>query len=297
MAVPGTSVRVLRIVGWIVLGVLLALYVGFPTAMAIAAIYPSRSEVGSPPDGFREITITTEDGVALKAWYRESDNGAAIIVVHGAGGSRESMRRQSEMLGENGYGVLALDLRGHGDSDGSTNRLGWEGTRDIAAAVAFLGEQQGVRSMGALGSSMGGEVLLGASGECPEIVAVVADGATRRCTSELLALPSERPLVRNFTARVMYTAVQGFTRTAPPSPLLDEMLGADSTEFMLVAAGNNQLETAFNAYFAEALGERAELWVAPGVDHTGAFTRYPDEYEQRVLGFFARELSAAPVSE
>ena len=40
------------------------------------------------------------------------------------------------------------------------------------------------------------------------MTAIVADGATRRSVDELLALPSERPLVRNFTARVMYAAVR-----------------------------------------------------------------------------------------
>jgi len=49
---------------------------------------------------------------------------------------------------------------------------------------------------------MGGEVLLGAASQYPSITAIAADGATRRSTEELLALESERPLVRNFTARV-----------------------------------------------------------------------------------------------
>jgi hypothetical protein len=103
---------------------------------------------------------------------------------------------------------------------------------------------------------MGGEVLLGATGDCPEIRAVVADGATRGCTEELLVLPSERPLVRSFTARVTYSAVRLLTWTSPPEPLLDEMLRSESTSFMLIAAGEDKLEVAFNESFAEALGER-----------------------------------------
>ena len=50
---------------------------------------------------------------------------------------------------------------------------------------------------------------------------IAADGATTRSLDELLALPSERPLVRNFTARVMYAAVQILSGETPPVPLLD----------------------------------------------------------------------------
>jgi fermentation-respiration switch protein FrsA (DUF1100 family) len=137
---------------------------------------------------------------------------------------------------------------------------------------------------------MGGEMLLGASASYPALRAIVADGATRRSTAELLALPSERPLVRSFTARVMYAVVQALSADATPAPLLGEMQRSGATRFLLIAAGENELEVAFNELFAAALGERAALWVVPGVTHTGAFGSQPAEYAQRVSEFFAASL-------
>ncbi|HET6497554.1 MAG TPA: alpha/beta fold hydrolase [Coriobacteriia bacterium] len=285
--------RILRALGWTVLGLVMVLYIGFPVAMAVVAVWPTRADVGMTPEGFREVVITTSDAVELAAWYSEPTNGAAVIVLHGAGGSRESMRRQAAMLAKHGYGVLSLDLRGHGDSEGAVNRLGWEGTQDVAAAVEFLEQQDDVGVLGAFGSSMGGEVLLGSTGEFPQIRAAITDGATRRSTEELLALPSERPLVRNFTARVMYSAVRLLTWTEPPEPLLDEMLRTEATSFMLIAAGDAELEVAFNEHFADALDERATLWVVPGVTHTGAFSQHPEEYEHRVVTFLNEHLLRA----
>ena len=61
---------------------------------------------------------------------------------------------------------------------------------------------------------------------------------------------------------------------------------APGARFLLVAAGNNDEEIAFNRLFAETLGSRADLWIAPQVGHTGAFARYPDEYEGRITAFF-----------
>lgn len=190
------------------------------------------------------------------------------------------------ILGRHGYGVLAVDLRGHGESDGKTNRLGWQGTGDVGAAIRFLEGRSEVQSIGGLGISMGGEILLGVASRYPGIEAIIADGATRRSTEELLALESERPLVRNFTARVMYTAVQLLSGEAPPKPLLDSMIEIEATQFLLIAAGQDALETAFNKMFADTLGSRASLWVAAETDHTGAFSTYLQEYGQRVIKFF-----------
>ncbi len=276
---------------------ILGVYIALPAAFGIAAVAPGRETVGAPPDGFKEVAVTTDDNITLAGWYAPPANGAAIILLHGAGGSREQLRPLSKMLTSHGYGVLAMDLRGHGASGGKTNRLGWLGTRDVAAAVSFLQAQPDVKHIGGVGLSMGGEVLLGAASASPSITAIVTDGATHRCAQELLALPSERPLVRNFTARVMFLTVQILSGEKPPSPLIDSISEAQSTHFLFIAGGAEDQEVKFNQLFADTVGERAELWVAPNAWHVGAFSLYPDDYEQRVIGFFDRTLlsvSAAP---
>jgi hypothetical protein len=162
----------------------------------------------------------------------------------------------------------------------------WKGTQDVGAAVAFLQARSEVRRIGGLGISVGGETLLGAASAHPAIQAIAADGATHRCTGELLALESERPLVRNFTARVMYGTVQLLTFERPPLPLLESMTAVSGARFLLIAGEKNDMEVAFNQKFQQAVGERAALWVAPGVGHMGAFGGHPQEYERRVIQFF-----------
>ena len=104
-----------------------------------------------------------------------------------------------------------------------------------AVVVLYLGPPAG----------MGVVALLGAASQYPAIQAIAADGATRRSTEELLALESERPLARNFTARVMYATVRALTGEAPPKPMLESMLESKSTRFLLIAAGGNSLEMSF----------------------------------------------------
>lgn len=283
---PSGRRRILRRAVLFVLLAVLAVYLVLPVAFGIFAVLPLREEVGAPPEGFREVTLTTGDGIALESWYAPPENGAAIILIHGAGSSREAMRPYVAMLVRHGYGVLALDMRGHGRSAGPTNRFGWEGTRDVEAAVGFLENQGGVDAIGGMGLSLGGEVLLGAASEYPQVAAIVADGATQRSTGELLALESERPLYRSFVTRVMYAVVEVASGTEPPVPLLDSMAAAKSTGFLLIAGGNEPREIAFSEVFVETVGERAGLWIAPDAGHTGAFGRHPGEYEERVIAFF-----------
>ena len=276
----------LKWLGILLLAAVVILYLLLPAGLGIYVVLPIRASVGQPPQGFEEVTLRAADGVELQAWYRAATNGRAIILLHGASGSRESVRPYAEMLSRHGYGVLAVDLRGHGESQGKMNRLGWQGTLDVGAAVEFLEGRSEVQAIGGLGISMGAEVLLGAASQYPSIQAIAADGATRRSLEELLALESERPLVRNFTARVMYATVRLFSGQKPPKPLLDSMIESGSTRFLLIAGGGNTLEVAFNEMFAERLGNRAALWIAPEAEHVQAFRLYPAEYEHRLIEFF-----------
>lgn len=280
--------RAFRWIMFLIAAVLVMLYLVMPIGVGVSVVLPYPESVGAPPAGFEAITLTTDDQVMLAGWYKPPINGTVILLIHGAGGSRERMRPYAEMLARHGYGVLALDLRGHGTSTGRTNRFGWQGTHDVGAAVAFLQARDEVKAIGGFGSSLGGEVLLGAASEYPAIKAIAADGATARSLDELMALPAERPLYRNFTARVVYAAVQVLSGETPPVPLLDSMIAAPSTSYLFIAGGGDEREAAFNELFAAATPHRSRLWIAPSAPHTGAFGLYPDEFEQRVIAFFDR---------
>lgn len=114
----GKNRRILRIVLKIVGILVLLVYVAVPVGFGIYATRRFAHEVGEPPERFEEVSLRTEDGVDLAAWYTPPENGAAIVLVHGATSSREAIRGYAEMLKQNGYGVLAFDLRGHGESGG-----------------------------------------------------------------------------------------------------------------------------------------------------------------------------------
>lgn len=66
------------------------------------------------------LSLRTDDGVSLAAtWYEPSARpGAAVVLVHMLTRSRREWDAVAQRLASEGIGALALDLRGHGESQG-----------------------------------------------------------------------------------------------------------------------------------------------------------------------------------
>jgi uncharacterized protein len=131
-----------------------------PIALAIMVNDKARAPVervnlGRP---YIDASLTTSDGLRLAGWYVPSRNGAAVIAFPG----RTRPVRHARMLAHHGCGVLLLDRRGQGESEGDFNARGWGGERDLRAALAYLRARPDVNGgrIGGLGLSVGGELLL-----------------------------------------------------------------------------------------------------------------------------------------
>ena len=282
----GKVCRALKTLGIILLCCALFLYVLLPAGMgAIASVRAARA-IEPPPDGYSAEKLTAADGTELACWYAPGENGACIILVHGAKSNLASLTRHAAILNKAGFGVLAQTLRGHGGSGGRGNAFGWACGQDISAAVDFL-KNKGVDRIGALGLSLGGEVLLSAAADEPEIIAIAADGATQRCLADYFALETNRSLWRSWTTRVMYATVRLLSGQTPPErTILSSVKNASRTRFLFIAAGNVENESIYGGLFAEAAGDSAALFVVPGAGHTQGLAVATEEYTAWVIGFF-----------
>ncbi len=266
------------------------LYLAIPIGFGWYASVRQPASVSNPPEGFSNIILTAKDGIKLRTWYKPPENGAVIILIHGATGSRENVRPYAHMLAENGFGVITFDLRGNGESGGDGNSFGWECNQDVGAVVEYLLKKDDINTIGGLGISLGGEILLGTISDYPEIKAVISDGATYRSTDDYTILSSSRNLLRSWTTRLMYASVQLFSEDKPPITMLNSIKQADNTDLLLIAAGNVSKEIEYNTYYKESAPDRTDLWIVPGVGHTGAYNQYQEEYEKRVIEFLKAHL-------
>jgi uncharacterized protein len=186
--------------------------------------------------------------------------------------------------------VLLFDRRGEGESEGDPNLLGWQGTRDIEAAVAYLKTRPEVDEgrIGGLGLSVGGEMMLQEAAETDGLKAVVSEGAGVRSVREAVHVNGAEKVIFSWLFGVTTIGTTVFTSNLPPRSLTD--LSAEITEPVLLihATPGQGGETLTEKYYAAAKGPK-EYWAAPG-GHTGAIDAAPEEYERRVVGFFDREL-------
>jgi non-heme chloroperoxidase len=90
------------------------------------------------------------------------DGGAAVLLLHGGGQTRYAWGGTQRELGRRGYRAIAVDLRGHGDSDWAPD--GDYSPSRIAEDVVRLVEWAGGRAA-LVGASLGGLAALLAVGE------------------------------------------------------------------------------------------------------------------------------------
>src|ERR1051326_6664344 len=78
--------------------------------LANTFIHPVRRKVRQTPAehglAYRDVTITTADGVSLKGWYVPGSGSAGIVLCHGQGGSRADVGAFIPWLHRAGFHVL-----------------------------------------------------------------------------------------------------------------------------------------------------------------------------------------------
>ena len=116
-----------------------------------------------------DVELKTDDGLRLSAWWMPNGkpDRPPVVVLHGLGASKAHMIDYILFAQQQGNPTLAIDFRGHGDSDPSLTSIGFYESHDAMAAMKF------VRSRGA-----GNPVLWGTSmGAVSALLAAARDGS------------------------------------------------------------------------------------------------------------------------
>ncbi|HSD01821.1 MAG TPA: alpha/beta fold hydrolase [Gaiellales bacterium] len=270
---------------WLVIPVTVGTYA---TSVPHAPV-PAAASIGIP--GAADVAFPAGDGTQLAGWWVPGTNGAAVIVMHGSSSTREATLAHVRMLARNGYGVLAFDARGHGESAGQANAFGWRGADDVVGAVAFLRRRAGVDPgrIAALGLSMGAEEALRAAALGIGLAAVVADGAGASTTGDqrLAAGGLETAIAIPQTWMTMRVTAL-LSGESEPEPLGTAVRRIDVPVLLIASSAGD--ERALDGIFRERIGPEATLWYVADAGHTRALAVHPDEYARRVTGFLSSAL-------
>jgi dienelactone hydrolase len=272
-------------------GLATAYTVFLPIGVAYMATHVARAEVPPPNLGaaYEDVTLHTSDDLTLRGWYVPSRNGAAVIAFPGRKGTQE----QTRMLVEHGYGVLLFDRRGEGVSEGDGNMFGWNGERDIFAALDYLEQRPDVDPgrIGGVGLSVGGELMLQAAAEDDRLAAVVSEGAgTRTFAEEMEEYDGFQRAIGTPLLAIKTAAVAAFSNTAPPPKLTDLVTQIAPRPTLFIWAPNGGNVEWMNPEYHRLAGPNSSIWEIPDAQHIRGLATHPQEYEKRVVGFFDEAL-------
>jgi dienelactone hydrolase len=279
----------------------LLVFVLYPLSVAVNATnrLPGAREQPTPASrglAYRDVWLRTGDGVGLAAWYLPSRNGAAVVLLPGAGSTRSAVVSQAAVRAQHGYGALLLDTRGHGRSGGHAMDFGWHGNQDIAAAVSWLAHRPEVRGgrIALLGLSMGGEQALVAAGSDRRIRAVVAEGVIGEQLADHGWLPQGPDgMTQRGLEWVMYSAAGLLSGTRPPMSIPNAIRAAAPRPELIIAGGAQPDEPVAARWFQAAAPASVRVWVAPGAGHTAALATDPAAWQARVTTFLDAALRPA----
>lgn len=134
---------------------------------------------------------SSDGGVVFADLYGSGDR--AVVLAHGGQFNKESWAPQAKELQAAGFEVLAIDLRGYGQSHGPGDKDPMDAPLylDVLAGVRYL-HGHGAKSVSVVGGSMGGWAAGNASIESKpgEIDRVVMLGAAPSEPAEKLKSPS-----------------------------------------------------------------------------------------------------------
>ena len=148
------------------------------------------------------VTFSTEDGATIAALQYGSGE-RAVVLVHGGRFTKESWAKQVPAFRSAGYAVLAIDLRGFGQSHGPGEKdpSNEQQALDVLAAVRYL-HSHGAKAISIVGGSMGGSAAGDASiiSHTGEIGRIVMLGAAPNLPADKLKSPALFLLARDDTS-------------------------------------------------------------------------------------------------
>lgn len=254
--------QVVLVLGVVV--VLVATVLGGFWALQRTLIYQPDPAAPAPVEqvlpGARELTLVTDDGLELTAWFLpadpRTDRELAVLYAPGNGGNRQGRAGIAQELSDRGFAVLLLDYRGFGGNPGDPTEQGL--ATDAEAAVRSLADEgfPPERTI-YLGESLGGGVVARLQTDHPPAGVVLRSPFTQLADVAShhypflpvrMLLRDRFPVTEHLAAgAVPVSVIRGTADSVVPTALSEEV-----------------------ARVAESRGNLVEEVVLEGVDHNDA---------------------------
>jgi hypothetical protein len=237
------------------------------------------------------VTITSDDGLKLSGEYYENTGSHKwVIVIHGYRSNHTRVAHFSQRYYDQGYQVLAPDLRACGDSEGDFVGMGWPDRLDILKWIDWVTDTDPEAQIVLHGVSMGAATVMMTSGEdTPDAVKVFVEDCGYTSVWDIFSselklrfnLP-EFPVLYSANVMAMFKAGYKFGEASALEQVAKcekPMLFIHGTQDDFVPY--DMLDILYNAKPGD---NKAEI-IAEGAGHGEACYLLGDEYWNQVFDF------------
>jgi alpha-beta hydrolase superfamily lysophospholipase len=291
-------------------GIVLAVFVGFHAVIAWLLAYPPIVSLNSNPFAakelpYRDVSFPSSDGRALvNGWWipaPHSGSDRTVVLSHGYGTNREElwvpMYDVAGWLHGLGYNVLMFD---YGFADPTRRRPatgGVQESRELLGALRFA-RGSGSEKLVVWGFSMGAGTALQAAlqSDPREIDGMILD-STFVPTSESIRDNLSRYMTPSKTSTALVQLFLPMWSGVRLEQIPDEAIRTTAFPFpMLLIHGTGDAKA--SPELAEKVAQAqlhpdSALWIVEGADHEMMFRTHAEDYKLRVADFLLR-VAAAP---
>jgi uncharacterized protein len=237
------------------------------------------------------FSVKNDAGMNIKAWWLPGKPGAgAVALCHGHGVDHTNMNDMIAFLRPRGFGLLLLDFRSHGESEGEFTSIGLHEWKDLGAVLeeaerrGFLPPDQ---PLAAYGRSMGAATLANGAADLPRIQAFILESSfadLRRIAANdaryLFRVPDCRLIDWSFELAT-WRAGYDYQANKPVERIAD--IGSRPVLLIHDEKDPRATQEAFAALHARV--PHAMTLSVPGAGHVKAYATAPELFEKTVAAF------------
>jgi uncharacterized protein len=254
-------------------------------------------EYGLNPE---KLTLTTSDGLRVVAYEVTTEQPKAVVIflsgIHNP--SVTAFFGHAKVLLDDGYASILLEMRAHGESEGSVIALGYQEYLDTQAVVDYIKGSSRYADVPIVvyGLSMGAVTAINSIGQIAEIDGIISMSAYSSFDDvfvDNMGVPEPFASVQRLFVRLYTSSKYGFeSRNITPRNEIQKL--GSRPALLIHSTGDSQIPYVnFERIMAYA-PDHVETWVREGDLH---FIVQPDsflhpeedtEYTERILRFLNR---------
>lgn len=256
-----------------------------------------RPELWLENQDYAVLDLISHDDLNLKGYWLQHATEAGgpadktVILFHGYSGQAMQMTAYARMFYEDfGFNVLAVDARGHGESEGEYIGFGWPERYDVIDWANLVVDMTSIESGIVLfGVSMGGATVMMASGEDlpPQVSAIIEDCGYSSIREEL-AYQLER--MYHFKSDLLLNRVDKITQKKAGYSInegnaVNQVARTDIPMLFIHGDSDSFVPTEMvYAVHGSHTGNKA-LYIVEGASHGLAYNVDPEAYSTELVKF------------